>query len=92
MIAKRSGDRVEKLFWFLGILLNDLPRLLFYIGIAGGAAYCVTLMTVGFAMAIWEAIRKKNINDDLKDRIIRIVTICLFIVICVLLFYQKVLK
>ncbi len=54
-----------------------------------GIAYCMALILIGFPCSIWEAITKKSVNDDIQDKIIRIVTVCLSIILILRLIYEQ---
>ena len=77
---------LESIFNILGALFVDLPRAFLYLLICGGMAYCVSLVLIGFPVSIWEAITKKKVNNEIENKIIRIVAICLFIVLFIALF------
>lgn len=51
-------------------------------------AYCGAMILIGFPCSIWKAITKKKVNDDIQDKIIKIATIFLSIILILRLIYE----
>lgn len=63
-------------------------RFIVYSALSIAYGYCAAMILIGFPCSVWEAITKKKINDDIRDKIIKIVTICLSIILILRLIYE----
>ena len=81
----------ESIFNILAAIFVDLPKAFLYLLVTGGIAYIIALILIGFPVSIWEAITKKKANSEKEDRIIRIIAICLFILLMLMLLLKEVL-
>ena len=68
--------------------LVDVPLLIFYVGLCGMFGYCVSMIIIGFPCSVWEAVTKKKIPDEKQDKVIKILSICLFVIFLLGLLYD----
>lgn len=78
-------DIVDYIF---NIKVFDLPLLIAYLGVSAIVGYCASLILIGFPCSIYKSITKKEINDEIENKVIRIVAICLVIVLYGASLYQ----
>lgn len=78
----------EVLSYIINIELIEIPRLIGYLAITAVMSYCVALILIGFPCGIFQDITKKKINDDIENKVTRIVAICFVIVSWAMLLYQ----
>ena len=79
----------DMLSYILSIELSQIPLHIAYVAIIGLVSYCGSMILISFPCSVYESITKKKINDDIQDKIIRIVAICLGIVLFTRLLYEK---
>jgi hypothetical protein len=80
-----AGDILS---YILDIKLFEVPRLIGYLAITAVFGYCAALMLIGFPCSIFQDITKKKINNDIENKITRIVAICFVIVFWTMLLYH----
>ena len=80
---------IERLFAVLSAIFIDLPVIIFYIAAAFMFGYGITAFFVYFPMLVWEHFSKKEIREDIKDKIDKVSTICLTIAILLIAIYQE---
>ena len=85
-ILEIIGDMFK---YILDIKLSQIPLHIAYVAVSFGIGYCISLIVIGFPCTVYESITKKNINDDIQNKIIRIVAICLGILLFSRLLYEK---
>ena len=81
---------IERLFEVLFAIFIDLPYLLFSIAAIFIVGYGITGFFVYFPMSVWEHFSKKEIREDIKDKIGKVSTICISIVLFLVTIYQEV--
>lgn len=79
------GDILDYIF---NIKLFDVPALIAYLAVSAGMGYCAALILIGFPCTIYESITKKKINDDIENKVIKIVAICFVIILWSRLLYE----
>ncbi len=77
------------LSFIFDIRLFDVPLYLFYIGISCMIGYCISMFLIGFPCSIWEAITKKKVNEEGREKIVFILTVCLSIAFILRVLYEK---
>lgn len=83
------GDMVK---YIVNIRLIDLPDLIVDVGLSALVGYCAAMILIAFPVAVYETITKKNVNDEIEDKIIKIVAICFFIILLCWLLYESSLR
>lgn len=66
-------------YYIFNIKLIDLPLLIAYFGISVLVGYCASMILIGFPCSIYKSITKKEVNEEIENKVIRIVAICLVI-------------
>lgn len=87
---------VKRIFVIIGDIINyifeiklfDVPYLVASLAIGALIGYCASLIVIGFPCSIFEAITKKKINDEVKNKIIKIVAICFVAILWFVLLHQ----
>lgn len=82
----------EMLLYFFNLKVHELPLNIAYFCIMGVIAYCTSMIVIGFPCSIWEAIVKKQLNYDKKQKIIAIVAKILFVVLLIRFLFEQVTK
>ena len=70
------------------IRLFDIPRLIFYVGVAALISYATAMIFIGFPITFYEHFSKKKVNSDKEDKVIKIVTIILTCFFTLVVLYQ----
>lgn len=86
-IVEIAMDIISYIF---SIRIFDLPLHIFYVAIAGVVGYCTSMILIGVPCSIYEAITKKEVDDEKQNKIIRIVAICLGVALFLRLIYEKI--
>lgn len=75
--------------YIIALRIVDIPLHIAYAGAIAMVGYCAAMIIVSFPCSIFESIAKKKIvSDEMQEKAIRIVTICLDIVFAVILLYE----
>ena len=81
---------IDALTYIINLRIVDIPLTIFYVAIIAFIGYCASLFLISFPCSIWEAIKKKKVNSEKQDKVIRIVAICLFVILSLRLLYEQV--
>lgn len=76
------------LSYIVNIKLFDVPELIAYLAVYAVFGYCASLILIGFPCSIFKDITKKKINEDLENKITRIVAICFVVILWTMLLYH----
>ena len=76
--------------YIISIELHEIPLHIAYAGVCFLIAYVIESILLGFPVTIFEAITKKQIPFDTKEKISFRITIILGVAIMLQLLYQKV--
>lgn len=79
---------IDMFCYIFNLRISDIPLHIAYVGVIAVIGYCVSMMIIGIPCAIYESIKKKHITDEIQDKIIRIVAICLDVILGVILLYE----
>lgn len=81
---------IESLFEVIGAIFIDLPHLILSIAVVFMVGYAIATFLVYFPMSVWEHFSKKEIREDIKDKMGKVSTICISIVLFLVTIYQEV--
>jgi hypothetical protein len=80
---------IDMIRYIFSLRISDILLHIAYIGVIAMVGYCVSMILIGFPCSLIESIAKKKIiSDELENKIIRIVTICLSVVLTIILLYE----
>lgn len=68
MIDRCMNALRDMLYYILDIRLFDVPRCIAYLGICFLIAYIAESIIFGIPIAIWEAVTKKKLSFDKKEK------------------------
>lgn len=80
---------IDVIYRILDIRIIDIPLIIAYVGVIAMIGYIASLIIIGFPCTIIEAITKKKIPDEIQNKIIRIVAICLDVILAIMLLMEK---
>lgn len=79
------SDILEYIFQ---IRIADIPLHLAYLGINIFVSYCIAMIIVGIPVSIYESITKKEIPHKHQEKIVKITSVCLIVIIGLRLLYE----
>ena len=73
-----SSDLGKMIEYLVNIRIVDLPLIIAYVAIMGAAAYCASMIIIGFPVAIIEAILKRKLDTKKEKKVIIVAGVVLF--------------
>lgn len=75
--------------YLVNLRIVDIPRIIAYTGVLAVFSYCAAMIVVGFPVAIYKDLAKKEVNSEKEDKVIKYVAICFFVIFSIVLLYEQ---
>lgn len=76
-----SGNVFEVVLTIITYIFNvklfDIPIHIMYALVSGLIGYCTAMILIGFPITIWEHFAKVKVREDIQNKIIGFVAICI---------------